>query len=365
MPGAAGPRAQNVRPPPLRGSRHWLHHHHRVCPRPDRRWSDAIEDVGLVGAPVLLQVCCRGDSGRAEPRARPTGTRHLRPRPWRRQRPGSMGAGGVDCRRRTRPSNTNQQPSVTLLIVLGKIFSCSAGSRAGAGAAPWWWQCCFKRLHQTNVLRDLFVECYRSDSSEPMYQHWPAVNTAYGVPGQCNKFAKVRDLGEGADGEVGLYTTVPSGEPLSCRVFVAKSYKYCMVRQGGWADWAVERTEHMRAQAEHELKLARSLYCCGTDPLFPPEFFAVKVIKGQHMFCQPYFEPIPLQDREAALKQMPDLLKRFTAQGLGYSFKANEVHWRHFLKYMDGDVVRRSADDAWIRTRMSTSGRRRPVECAI
>jgi hypothetical protein len=125
-------------------------------------------------------------------------------------------------------------------------------------------------------------------------------------------------------------------------VFVAKSYKYRVPRpeqQDKWEEWKVERTLHMRHQAEHELKLARELYC-GKDPLFPPEFFAVKEIKGQYMFCQPYFEPIPLQEREAALKCLPDLLKRFTAQGLGYSFKDNEVHWRHFLKYMGGDVAK-------------------------
>ena len=202
---------------------------------------------------------------------------------------------------------------------------------------------CLRNKINIGAPSDLFVECYRPSSSEPRYQHWPAVNATYGMPGQCKNFARLRYLGEGADGEVGLYSTVPSGEPLSCRVFVAKSYKYRTPRpaqQGEWADWEAARTEHMCAQAEHELELAHSLYCSGTDPLFPPEFFAVNVIKGQPMFCQPYFEPIPLEERVAALEQLPDLLKRFTAQGLGYSFKDNEVHWRHFLKYMDGDVAK-------------------------
>ena len=201
---------------------------------------------------------------------------------------------------------------------------------------------CLRNKINIGAPSDLFVECYRPSSSEPRYQHWPAVNATYGMPGQCKNFARLRYLGEGADGEVGLYSTVPSGEPLSCRVFVAKSYKYRTprpVQQGEWAKWDVERTRYMRDQAEHELALAHRLYC-STDRLFPPEFFAVKVIKGQPMFCQPYFEPIPLEERAAALEQLPDLLKRFTAQGLGYSFKDNEVHWRHFLKYMDGDVAK-------------------------
>ena len=202
---------------------------------------------------------------------------------------------------------------------------------------------CLRNEINVGTLSDLFVECYRPTSSEPTYQHWPAVNATYGMPGQCKNFARLRYLGEGADGEVGLYCTVPSGEPRSCRVFVAKSYKYHAPRplqQEGWAEWEKARTEHMEFQAEHELTQARSLYCGDKDPLFPSDFFDVKVIKGQPMFCQPYFEPIPKEEREAALKQLPELLKRFTTRNLGYSFKDNEVHWRHFLKYMDGEVAK-------------------------
>ena len=189
---------------------------------------------------------------------------------------------------------------------------------------------------------DLFVECYRPTSSEPTYQHWPAVNATYGIPGRCQNFARLRYLGEGADGEVGLYSTVPDKKSLSCRVFVAKSYKYHTPRpaqQEAWAGWEEARTAHMWAQANKELDMAHKLYC-GADVLFDRDFFDVKVIKGQPMFCQPYFEPIPKEEREAALEQLPELLKRFTNQGRGYSFKDNEVHWRHFLKYKHGDVTK-------------------------
>eukprot|EP00750_Incisomonas_marina_P019155 INCI3237.2.p4 GENE.INCI3237.2~~INCI3237.2.p4 ORF type:complete len:138 (+),score=31.11 INCI3237.2:1245-1658(+) len=58
------------------------------------------------------------------------------------------------------------------------------------------------------------------------------------------------------------------------------------------------------------------------------------------MFRQPYFEPSPKEEREAALNQLPELLKRFTTRDLGYSFKANEVHWRRFPKYMDDEVAK-------------------------
>ena len=204
-------------------------------------------------------------------------------------------------------------------------------------------QRCLRNKINVGTPSNLFVEYYSPTSSEPRYQHWPAVNAAYGMPGQCTNFARLRYLGEGADGEVGLYSTVPSGRPLSCRVFVAKSYKYPIARPGQQsmrAEWQSARTDFMRTQAEHERALAHRLYCDGPDALFPPEFFAVKVIKGQHMFCQPYFEPIPPAEREAAVTQLPHLLERFTAQGLGYSFKDNEVHWRHFLKYKDGDVAK-------------------------
>ena len=202
-----------------------------------------------------------------------------------------------------------------------------------------------RRLHneiKVGAPSDLFVECYRPTSSEPTYQHWPAVNATYGIPGRCQNFARLRYLGEGADGEVGLYSTVPDNKSLSCRVFVAKSYKYHTPRpeqQEAWAGWAEARTAHMWAQANKELDMAHKVYC-GEDALFDRDFFDVKVIKGQPMFCQPYFEPIPKVEREAALEELPELLKRFTNQGRGYSFKDNEVHWRHLLKYKHGDVTK-------------------------
>ena len=202
---------------------------------------------------------------------------------------------------------------------------------------------CLRNEINVGTLSDLFVECCHPTSSEPTYQHWSAVNATYGMPGQCKNFARLRYRGEGADGEVGLYCTVPSGEPRSCRVFVAKSYKYHTPsprEQEGWAEWEKAWTKHMEFQAENELTLARSLYCGDTDPVFPSDFFDVKIIKGQPMFCQPFFEAIPQEEREAALKQLPELLKRFTTRDLGYSFQDNEVHWRHFLKYMDGEVAK-------------------------
>ena len=293
----------------------------------------------ITGAAVTGATITGDGHGRAAPATIATGGGR-RPRATGGQRsatttPGSGGGGGggqttTEGLARVVEGKGNQQRVLNTCSLLELALATGAHR-------------CLRNKINIGASSDLFGECYRPSSSEPRYQHWSAVNATYGMPGQCKNFARLRYLGEGADGEVGLYSTVPSGEPLSCRVFVAKSYKYRTPRpaqQGEWADWEAQRTEHMRLQAATELELAHSLYCCGTDPLFPPEFFAVKVIKGQPMFCQPYFEPIPLQEREAALEQLPDLLKRFTAQGLGYSFKDNEVHWRHFLKYMDGDVAK-------------------------
>ena len=91
--------------------------------------------------------------------------------------------------------------------------------------------------------------------------------------------------------------------------------------------------------AEAECTIARSIYCNSESRMFSKKAFCVKMVDRRPTFCMPYFEPIPLHQHEEALKALPALLKRLADQGMVYSFAGNEVHWRHFLRYVRDGVT--------------------------